>query len=84
MEAELQILFTLTLDGREYSRFIPDHFTFEENPSGNHWIGWVDQGPGLDAVENRKVLRLAGTEPRYPNRTASNSVTTIKNLAWLK
>jgi hypothetical protein len=42
-------------------------FTFEDRPSGTHWLGgWVGPRDGLDFVEKRKFLPLPEANPSRP------------------
>jgi hypothetical protein len=77
---------TLALDGGEWSVSRPCRFIPRERSPRTYWIGgWVGPKVGLDAVEKKKNLTLAGIEsgpsspslyrPSYPDsgtRSAAN------------
>jgi hypothetical protein len=54
---------TLALDRGEWSASRPGRFTLV-----THWMGgWLGPRAGLDAVEDRKILPLAGIKPWMSN-----------------
>jgi hypothetical protein len=58
-------LLTSVLDGGEWLDSLPCRFISGERGPGPHWMrSWLGLRPGLDAVENRKILPLPGIEPR--------------------
>jgi len=83
MEVQPQALFTQTLDGHEYTQIHPRQLYIRRKPFRQHRIGGVGHRAGVGTVEKRKILHLQGIEPRYPNRIASNSVSTTNELSSL-
>jgi hypothetical protein len=71
----IHIFLTSALAGGEWSGSSPSRFTSGERVLGTHWIGgWVDPRAGVDDVEERKFLTLAGLELRplcRPTRSQS-------------
>jgi hypothetical protein len=64
---------TSALAGGEWPASRPCCFTPGERAPSTHWIGgWVDPRAGLDDVEERKFLTLAGLELRPLGRPARN------------
>jgi hypothetical protein len=60
-ECKASSFLTSALDGDEWSASRPGRFTPGGIALGTHWIGsWVGPRAGLDAVENRRNLSLAG------------------------
>jgi hypothetical protein len=71
VDVQNHIFLTSALAGDEWSASRPGHFTPWERAPGTHCIGgWVDPRVGLDDVEKRKFLILAGLELRPLGRQA--------------
>jgi hypothetical protein len=67
----IHIFFTSALVGGEWPDSRPCCFTPVERTFATHWIGdWVGLRAGLDDVEKRKFLTLAGLELRHVSRPA--------------
>jgi hypothetical protein len=65
MDVYIHIFLTSALVGVEWTASRPGRFTPWERAPGTHWIGgWVGPRAGLDDVEKRKFLTLAGLELR--------------------
>jgi hypothetical protein len=51
-------LFTLALDGSEWSASSPGQYTSRERAPSNQWIGrWVDPRAGLDAGNRTRAVQ---------------------------
>jgi hypothetical protein len=65
VEVSIHVFLTLALYACEWSASRPCRFPPKEIVPGSPWIGgWVGQRPSLDATEKRRMLPLAGIEPR--------------------
>jgi hypothetical protein len=78
----IQVFFTSTLVGGEWSTSRPGRFTPRERASSTHWIGgWVGPRTGLD-VEKRKFLTLPGLELQkfFDNRLEDRTYTILRKI----
>jgi hypothetical protein len=63
VDKQIQVFLNSALAGGEWSPSGPGHFTPVERAPYTHWIGGlVFPRAGLDDVEKRKFLTLAGLE----------------------
>jgi hypothetical protein len=61
VNAQIHVFLTLALDVGVWSASLPGRFTAEERASAIHWVGdCIGSRVGLNGVENRKSLGLAG------------------------
>jgi hypothetical protein len=76
------IFLTSALVGGEWYASRPGRFIPWERAPGTHWIGdWVGPRAGLDDVEKRKFLTLAGLEFRPLGRPApSQSLYRLRDI----
>jgi hypothetical protein len=73
MNVYIHVFLTWTLVGGEWSASRSCRFTPGEGPPGTHWSGgWMSPRTGLDDVEKRTFLTLAGLE-RQPLRLPARS-----------
>jgi hypothetical protein len=73
VDVYIHIFLTSALVGGEWSASRPCHLIPGERVPGTHWIGgWVGHRFGLDDLETRKCLILAGLELRPLGRPARN------------
>jgi hypothetical protein len=71
VDTETHVFLTSALAGGEWSASSPGRFTPGESAPDTHWLGgWVDPRAGLDDVEKKKFLTLAGLELRALGRLA--------------
>jgi hypothetical protein len=71
MNIYIQICFTSSLAGGNWSGLQPGRFTLGEIAPGTPWVGgWVDPRAGLDDEEKKKILDPTGTRTPTPRSVA--------------